>query len=243
MNMLEVSSRPKVFLRIERNEKTRLSDVKLHIPHYRSKQISRCMKPLDFFLKSSIAIRIKRCLSPLLTIVTLLDTKNESLRCLSSDICGFKHGNPNSSKKSLPTHGRYVAPQCMLSKLTPRAGDILNYALTLEHLEDKFYREGLANYSHNAFVEAGFLDPFYENLKEVSSDETAHVDFLTKALKAAGVPSVLECTYSFPSTDPKSFVALSSVLEGDQHSLESSNCLLNLNISRSWSCGVSRSRS
>jgi hypothetical protein len=91
---------------------------------------------------------------------------------------------------------------------------ILNYALTLEHLEDKFYREGLANYTQQMFIDAGFPDPFYANLKEISYDETTHVSFLTKALAAANYPAVAECTYRFPSTDAKSFVALASVLEG-----------------------------
>lgn len=48
---------------------------------------------------------------------------------------------------------------------------ILNYALTLEYLERKFYMEGLAQFSQADFVNADFLDPFYENLKEVYYDE------------------------------------------------------------------------
>jgi len=87
--------------------------------------------------------------------------------------------------------------------------EILNYALTLEHLEDKFYREGLANYTHQDFLDAGFADPFYKNLKEVSFDETTHVTFLSGAL---GADAVAECTYQFPSTDVKSFVGLAQVL-------------------------------
>lgn len=101
-----------------------------------------------------------------------------------------------------------------LTNLLRNTGDILNYALTLEHLEDKFYREGLANYTEQMFVDAGFTSEFYTNLMTVSSDETTHVSFLTSALTAAGASPVAECTYDFPSTDPASFVALASVLEG-----------------------------
>ncbi|KAJ5979602.1 hypothetical protein N7481_006900 [Penicillium waksmanii] len=60
--------------------------------------------------------------------------------------------------------------------------NILNYALTLEHLEATFYEEGLNNYTREDFVKAGFKDPFYANLQEVASDEKTHVAFLTQAL-------------------------------------------------------------
>lgn len=62
-------------------------------------------------------------------------------------------------------------------------GVILNYALTLEHLEDTFYREGLSKFSEKDFADAGFDSTFYNNIKKVSSDEASHVDFLTKGLK------------------------------------------------------------
>ncbi|KAJ5186491.1 hypothetical protein N7449_011255 [Penicillium cf. viridicatum] len=101
-----------------------------------------------------------------------------------------------------------------VSKRAISDADILNYALTLEHLEASFYEEGLKNYTQEDFVKAGMKDPFYANLKEVASDEKDHVDFLTSALKAAGASPVARCTYNFPSTDVSSFLALASVLEG-----------------------------
>lgn len=66
--------------------------------------------------------------------------------------------------------------------LIKHVADILNYALTLEHLEDRFYREGLANYTQAQFAAAGFNAAFYQNLQEISFDETTHVNFLTSAL-------------------------------------------------------------
>ncbi|KAJ5751912.1 ferritin-like domain-containing protein [Penicillium odoratum] len=101
-----------------------------------------------------------------------------------------------------------------VSKRAVTDADILNYALTLEHLEATFYAQGLQNYTQADFVNAGYADPFYDNLLRVASDEKTHVSFLTSALEAAGAPATAECTYAFPSTDVDSFVALANVLEG-----------------------------
>ncbi|KAI9889985.1 MAG: hypothetical protein M1814_004603 [Vezdaea aestivalis] len=91
---------------------------------------------------------------------------------------------------------------------------ILQYALTLEHLENVFYKNALSKWSQEEFVKAGFTPFFYSQLKYVAHDEEAHVVYLTEGLKAAGASPVAACTYKFPMTDPKEFVALSSVIEG-----------------------------
>ena len=86
--------------------------------------------------------------------------------------------------------------------------------MTLEHLEDTFYREGLANYTEADFAAIGLDATFYDNLKEISADETTHVAFLTAGLTAAGATPVAQCTYDFGVSTPAQFVALASVLEG-----------------------------
>lgn len=99
---------------------------------------------------------------------------------------------------------------------TPKVNDavILNYALTLEFLERKFYCEGLSRFTEAQFVKAGFVYPFYQNLKEIYVDEQTHVKFLSGALTAAGYTPTVELKYEFGLTTPEKFVTLASVLEG-----------------------------
>ena len=92
--------------------------------------------------------------------------------------------------------------------------DILQYALTLEHLENTFYKMGISTMPESMFLDAGFTSAYYTNLKYIAHDEEQHVMLLTSALAAAGASPVAACTYNFPYTDPKSFVALASILEG-----------------------------
>jgi hypothetical protein len=93
-------------------------------------------------------------------------------------------------------------------------GVVLNYALTLEHLENAFYRGGLARFSQADFLAAGFSQNFYNNLRKVASDEATHVNFLTSALGAAGIAATKECMYNFGYNTVRDFVSLASVLEG-----------------------------
>ncbi|GAC95369.1 hypothetical protein PHSY_002944 [Pseudozyma hubeiensis SY62] len=88
---------------------------------------------------------------------------------------------------------------------------ILNYALTLEHLENAFYRDTLATYDAGAFRAAGYPDWVRQRFVEIGGHEKAHVDFLTKAL---GDQATAECKYNFGVTDVNTFIATAALLEG-----------------------------
>ncbi|QSZ37402.1 hypothetical protein DSL72_009500 [Monilinia vaccinii-corymbosi] len=96
----------------------------------------------------------------------------------------------------------------------PTDADILQYALTLEHLESAFYNKALSEMPEQMWLEANFSSSFYNQLKFIAHDEEAHVVYLRSGLTAAGASPVEACEYKFPFTDPKSFVALASVIEG-----------------------------
>jgi len=67
---------------------------------------------------------------------------------------------------------------------------VLNFALILEHLENTFYSQGLANYSAQAFQQAGYQAGVRTNIETIAADEAAHVALLTGALSAAGATPV-----------------------------------------------------
>jgi rubrerythrin len=74
--------------------------------------------------------------------------------------------------------------------------DIIQFALTLEHLEDAMYREMLA-----ANILSGKELQYFQSF---GSHEAAHVDALTKALQAADVEPVAELAdYQFPAFDSR----------------------------------------
>ncbi|KAI0672131.1 ferritin-like domain-containing protein [Trametes maxima] len=92
----------------------------------------------------------------------------------------------------------------------PSDAEILNYALTLEHLENTFYTQGLAKFSAQDFENAGYPPWVRGRFTQIARHEAEHVRFLTSAL---GDNAVQACEYSFPDDTPQSFVATSMVLE------------------------------
>jgi len=91
---------------------------------------------------------------------------------------------------------------------------VLNYALTLEHLEYAFYRDGLAQFDANDFN--GFIDPdLFARLGDIRAHEQTHVDTLTSIIQDAGGTPVAECTYDFGPefTTPSGFLGIAQLLE------------------------------
>ncbi len=90
--------------------------------------------------------------------------------------------------------------------------EILNYALTLEHLEHAFYRDGLAEIGKDEFDEnAG--QGIFELLTAIEGHEKAHVDALTQTITDLEGAPVEEATYDFGYEDAAGFLKVATALE------------------------------
>jgi rubrerythrin len=100
-----------------------------------------------------------------------------------------------------------VAAQEMTSDL-----DVLNYALTLEHLEYSFYRDGIGLFSFGEDSRGQSIDT---NFAAIRDHEGAHVETLTSVITSLGGEPVAEATYDFGDayTDPMAFLATAAALE------------------------------
>ncbi|CAN5602110.1 hypothetical protein BH09CHL1_BH09CHL1_23060 [soil metagenome] len=88
--------------------------------------------------------------------------------------------------------------------------EVLNYALTLEHLEYAFYRDGISQYTFG-------MDPFNNSIDTymmaIRDHEMAHVETLTSVITSLGGTPVEEATYAFGYTDAATFLATAAAIE------------------------------
>ena len=107
---------------------------------------------------------------------------------------------------------------------TPSNIDVLNYALTLEHLEYAFYRDGLRKFGEKEFENAKVFDGLgrylrrraHENFVRIRNHEDTHVDTLEGVIRSLGGKPVPEATYNFRTTAFTSvgkFVSVAQFLE------------------------------
>ena len=91
--------------------------------------------------------------------------------------------------------------------------DVLNYALTLEHLEYAFYRDGLEEFTAEDFSAAGYADNVYDFFGIIRDHELEHVETLVSVIGDLGGEAVEEAEYDFGYTDLAGFVGVAQVLE------------------------------
>jgi len=96
--------------------------------------------------------------------------------------------------------------------------DVINYALTLEHLESTFYREGLEQFDDAAFEAAGFQGGeggVREYVAEIAAHEAAHVETLIGVVEDLGGEPVVEAEYDFgyEDGDLTGFLTVAAALE------------------------------
>jgi len=91
--------------------------------------------------------------------------------------------------------------------------DVLNYALTLEHLEHAFYRDGLEQFTADDFTAAGFAPAVYDYFGLIRDHEAEHVDTLVAVIGDLGGTPVEEAQYDFGYADVAGFVGVAQALE------------------------------
>ncbi len=104
---------------------------------------------------------------------------------------------------SSPALTRLVAAQDFTDDI-----DVLNYALTLEHLEYAFYRDGIDQFSSD-----NFDDGVFDNLILIRDHEDVHVDALVTTISDLGGTPVEEATYDFGYESAEGFLFVAAALE------------------------------
>lgn len=91
--------------------------------------------------------------------------------------------------------------------------DVLNYALTLEHLEYAFYRDGLETFSAGDFAAVGYAPNVRDYFIMIRDHEMEHVDAISSVIMDLGGEPVPEATYDFGYTDLAGFIQVARALE------------------------------
>lgn len=107
--------------------------------------------------------------------------------------------------------------------------DVLNYALTLENLENAFYREGLETFSVDDFAQAWYNRDFsdlssetseevqmtYDYIEVIGEHEATHVEVLGEAITLLGGEPNPEAEYDFGLDEAgvEEFLELAQVFE------------------------------
>ena len=91
--------------------------------------------------------------------------------------------------------------------------DVLNYALTLEHLEATFYRTSLEQFTEDDFVSAGYVAGVRDFFVEIGQHEADHVEVLTSVIESLDGEPVEEAEYEFGVTDVATFVQTAAAVE------------------------------
>ncbi len=117
-----------------------------------------------------------------------------------------------SAQDSTPD-GEMMMGEEMMDSPFDSAVDVLNYALTLEHLEAAFYRDGLAELGVDVFTSWGFDASVFDRLSAIGQHEADHVTTLTSVITDLGGEPVMESTYDFGWTDAAGFLQVAQALE------------------------------
>ena len=99
--------------------------------------------------------------------------------------------------------------------------DVLNFALTLEHLENAFYRLGRNEFDRGDYMSADTLRGFGArvrkavpgNLADIGAHEATHVETLSAVIEDISGDPVEEAQYAFGVDDVDDFIAVAGVLE------------------------------
>ncbi|SFS07649.1 Ferritin-like domain-containing protein [Halomicrobium zhouii] len=140
--------------------------------------------------------------------------------CQGSDSSGTSTEPATAMDTDTPTETPSETETSTAEPLHPDV-DVLNYALTLEHLEHAFYRDGLDTFAEDELTNADVLEPFGETVRmevpdrmaTIRDHEQAHVETIVEVVGQLGGDAVGEAAYDFGYETPSEFLAVAKALE------------------------------